>query len=73
MITEAALLIMSAAVVVQAVLRERSFAKERQQWTQERHKLLDRIQATDLSEYKALEQPTTPRQQPQPTDDIVEI
>lgn len=36
-------------------LREFLFVQERKQWTAERQKLLDRIQARDLPEYKAFE------------------
>lgn len=67
------LLILVASYVTAIVITERAFAKERREWTQERHKLLDRIQAKDLAEFKALEEPTKPKQPSQPTDDIVEI
>lgn len=66
-------LITIAALTLLAIIRERSFILERKEWTQERHMLLDRIQAKDLPEYKALEDHPKPPVPTQPTDDIVEI
>lgn len=40
------------------LIRELLFLQERKQWQQERQKLLDRIQAKDLTEYKILTEPS---------------
>ena len=47
--------------------REYFFMQERKMWTDERQKLLDRIQARDLREFKQLEKPKEDREEKEET------
>ena len=50
-------LIIYAITALILLAREYFFMQERKMWTDERQKLLDRIQARDLREFKQLESP----------------
>jgi hypothetical protein len=47
-------------VFIFTFVREILFMHERKQWQQERQKLLDRIQAKNLTEYKIMTEPSKP-------------
>lgn len=47
--------------------REYFFMQERKMWASERQKLLDRIQARDLREFKQLEKPKEDREEKEET------
>ena len=64
MVTQTLALILSAVcilgIIYLAWLQTRQFNKEREEWREERNKLLDRIQAGSFTEFKAQERAETP-------------
>ena len=64
MVTQTLALILSAicilGIIYLAWLQTRQFSKEREEWREERNKLLDRIQAGSFTEFKAQERAETP-------------